>query len=246
MTLRQAIDQLRPELPLRDDLVCALEQLYCDDQGYFATIPKDIRNVIAEFVPILRRDCPEFDRVAFDAFFKHRIVDESRPNKLLFSAAGVLTDYPDIFDNAHIDDEDGCSYIKYINGKIVIWDDSQFYGPDAPELYKDIYVKGNPHSRLLSANVSYILPCGLLLYCHRREVYLHDLRNNSKVQIDRPPIRLEGCYYLIDDYGRFIRQNVYGVSPYVQYSESVVHNRPSEYLYKWSELTPKFLSCQFI
>lgn len=119
--IKFAINTLRPELAVRDDLCSALDIAICDPHSYFATISGYAIKCIRDFVPNLRqKHDPEqlaADRIAYKRFVrKYRGISATPELNYLL--------YP-VLDRAKCADlsmPNDYSYpsMKYINGKLII------------------------------------------------------------------------------------------------------------------------------
>lgn len=181
---RAAIDELRPELQIRDQILSEFEHINDERCTYFATIAKDIYDIILSMIPSLRRSYATMDHSALilcmSEFLDKYMCGGHRPNYKLFdncilSLEKLRHDFPTKFKP---DDDYFIIGIKIINGQISIhpWLTNEdirhndvYLGeqfaknsgllPDIDSIYKRDYIH-----REMDALPVYILPCGLLVF----------------------------------------------------------------------------------
>jgi hypothetical protein len=231
MQLSQAIDKLRPEFPQRDCLRRELLQLFTQPGAYFATIPRDICNIIADMVPDLRMSYPaepfkSTDQLLADFNAKYR--GQNR----LYDIDKLRRDFPE---TPMVNNRVSLN-VKFINGcpQFFTRTIDKYLGTDREtgvttimiNIRPDVHIYriskdlGTCQSNLIYNNKNslyvpwgfnndniFLLPCGLCCVYNRelRTAFVTDIQNNLQIDVNVDMFTEFKSYVaLFDDFGQKI------------------------------------------
>lgn len=183
ITFSQAMNLLSPHFVVRDELRQVLKDFATIPSNestpptYFATIPRDICNIILDFVPNLRQIHPEdpFEHIKSDyqVFVDKYIKPYADPRYDMANFGKLRQDFPIMFENSEIETEIGC-FVKNMSSGLHICnpiDHARYAGNDTwvADISQQDRLFGNKNMKFLQftdfdsglAEI-YILPSGLI------------------------------------------------------------------------------------
>lgn len=175
MLLAQAINHFRPEFGIRDQLRDACKKA-ANENTYFATIPKDICDIILEMVPDLRQTYTQEQfanaRAIYDQFLQQYGSDDINPDPNCvqnLNRSKIMEGFnpdPELITGSNI-----IHFKMQHNNQIVVSLKYSFQLPTRIITHDANipYTNKSNHEKYLtySSYPRWILPCGLVLVLHR-------------------------------------------------------------------------------
>jgi hypothetical protein len=206
-SLITAIEKFRPEFAQRDNLRSALR--HCGTNVYFATVPKDICDMIMDFVPDLRvRDLSHIMSEArqnrdklmstLSTVARNHLnkLQQKSTNELLYSAYGSYIIITEI-------KSDTTRAINVLDTRHDNMNDDKYIMPYEPMRYNLGEILQNYHSVC-------ILPCGLICFApspldHDVRYVIVDPNNNTQTFVQPFFLKVGDC---VNDVGEIISVNL--------------------------------------